>query len=603
MRTKINLLTTNNYESAGNEIVLNAELENAFNYLLSAKGLDQDKVFYESASCTIQEFAAEMKLMDHSIFSLVGYRGTGKTAFVLNALNVNGKECVSINKDNIVLYFSLEKCFMKNCFDEMLDNNLEIVLNALENRALEYKTDKPFFENKSIKLKNLKNDNDGLIVKQSIYKKLYEIKSALIHKIPEIKRMYIVLDNIELKKDYLPEVESVIKIHSYMSDYDSDVYPDRFYVKTIVPMQVKTYRDLMRRGGNYHLLHQAVIKDYHIDLSNLFEHRYETAKKCLLKNEKMTFSLNDLEHAQEILIQLITKYNGKYLKMVLNLQFYDIHRVLEMLKKIVLNHTWVQKNGYCYDKNIFEKNPGFMFTNITCIRAIACGNKTVYSSSMSIIPNILYNTQTEEFGIYILLVMKYFLKRYEAEDLFGNNGIEYGELLNELSMIFIDNDIVQKFKIAIRYMKSEQREILRSSICVKGKEKLYITTRGAELWDMIRSDSVYLELCREDYYREYENILNNSKKSYDLVSSGDQDHIFLDVMKIVIDINIQENELFEVANHNGMREQYFKAFGKKRITYYLMEGISKSIMYSRSGGYDVVKKEKFALEQKINEPR
>ena len=603
MRTKINLLTTNNYESAGNEIVLNAELENAFNYLLSAKGLDQDKVFYESASCTIQEFAAEMKLMDHSIFSLVGYRGTGKTAFVLNALNVNGKECVSINKDNIVLYFSLEKCFMKNCFDEMLDNNLEIVLNALENRALEYKTDKPFFENKSIKLKNLKNDNDGLIVKQSIYKKLYEIKSALIHKIPEIKRMYIVLDNIELKKDYLPEVESVIKIHSYMSDYDSDVYPDRFYVKTIVPMQVKTYRDLMRRGGNYHLLHQAVIKDYHIDLSNLFEHRYETAKKCLLKNEKMTFSLNDLEHAQEILIQLITKYNGKYLKMVLNLQFYDIHRVLEMLKKIVLNHTWVQKNGYCYDKNIFEKNPGFMFTNITCIRAIACGNKTVYSSSMSIIPNILYNTQTEEFGIYILLVMKYFLKRYEAEDLFGNNGIEYGELLNELSMIFIDNDIVQKFKIAIRYMKSEQREILRSSICVKGKEKLYITTRGAELWDMIRSDSVYLELCREDYYREYENTLNNSKKSYDLVSSGDQDHIFLDVMKIVIDINIQENELFEVANHNGMREQYFKALRKKRITYYLMEGISKSIMYSRSGGYDVVKKEKFALEQKINEPR
>ena len=78
MRTKINLLTTNNYESAGNEIVLNAELENAFNYLLSTKGLDQDKVFYESASCTIQEFGDEMKLMDHSIFSLVGYRGTGK---------------------------------------------------------------------------------------------------------------------------------------------------------------------------------------------------------------------------------------------------------------------------------------------------------------------------------------------------------------------------------------------------------------------------------------------------------------------------------------------------------------------------------------------
>ena len=121
--------------------------------------------------------------------------------------------------------------------------------------------------------------------------------------------------------------------------------------------------------------------------------------------------------------------------------------------------------------------------------------------------------------------------------------------------------------------------------CMYGVEigtenKMYITSRGRRLFDMLKEDSVLLEICREDMYREIPILDDNMKSSYDLMMEGKQNILFLDLLDIIKKIFDEEREYFELVYKNKKKDIFVENFGKRPLSLTLLEGVSKSIQYS-----------------------
>ena len=109
---------------------------------------------------------------------------------------------------------------------------------------------------------------------------------------------------------------------------------------------------------------------------------------------------------------------------------------------------------------------------------------------------------------------------------------------------------------------------------------MYITSKGRRLFDMLKEDSVLLEICREDIYREIPILEDNMKSSYDLMMEGKQNILFLDLLDIIKNIFDEERGYFELACKNRKKDMFIEQFGKRPLSLALLEGVSKSIQYS-----------------------
>ena len=70
---------------------------------------------------------------------------------------------------------------------------------------------------------------------------------------------------------------------------------------------------------------------------------------------------------------------------------------------------------------------------------------------------------------------------------------------------------------------------------------------------------------------------------------------------MIEDFKIQEDKIFECAKQRGKVEELEKLFGKRRMTYFLLEGVNKSILYSSSCANEALREHESRVEQLVNE--
>ena len=408
-----------------------------------------------------------------------------------------------------------------------------------------------------------------------------------------------------------PELFSTLykKVYDCMLNYNRKIYNIGYHVKAVYTLTPSKFQLISQEGVRFTIIQ----KDIKMDIQKLFDKRFEFAT-----NQDVTwwtdkgFGEKELKFAYEKLEELNTKFNQKYQKMIRGLSFYDINKALDCYKTIVFNITWVQKDRFQFsdDEEACLWNSGLLFDNITCIRALACKNEQIYQGNTigNIIPNILYSTEDEDYSIYILLVMKYFVRRHNIKDILrGDSGQIFSEFLRMCEDIFGKGKEYTHFEKAVQYMY--ENEILRKNVNTKYNQggnsltlnsRLDISAKGAELWDMLRGDSVLMEICREDYYR-IQNEVNNFEPSYKLISNKKQSDIFEDLLLMIEDFKNQEDKIFYSAKERGKLDEFEKKFGKRRMTYFLLEGVNKSIVYSSSRSNNQLKAHKFEVDRLVNE--
>lgn len=424
-------------------------------------------------------------------------------------------------------------------------------------------------------------------------------------------KLIVIVDDIE-PLPYKVQVELIMQYLRFFECMRNVVNADKFkeyVVNFIISMRPHTYRILKEyRAFQAFFITRVICKKNMLNLAKYFRRKIEFYADNI-SHENME-SWNE---ACRVLDILNNKFNARYSTMIKNLSLWNTRDAIELYKQVLENRVWIQRN--------MEKTSGFtvsednyVFNNITVLRAIACGHYYVYSQRENCcVPNILLNTSDKK--NYSLINM-YIFSLFHAESsnkdwLYGMKYRSYREIVNCFITTFPNmKEIKNDVQVAIKYLF--QKKVLRKSIndtdkieyldsykSLSGDSLLYLSPKGNEIWNMLCSDSVYLELCREDYYRDYNNPKNIKESSYELMQAGKQTLIFYDLLSLLLELLNLEYVYVECSIQNDTIDIFKKNFGNNTMIEYLYMGVTRSIEFSGNSDNDILAERKNLLETKI----
>lgn len=424
-------------------------------------------------------------------------------------------------------------------------------------------------------------------------------------------KLIVIVDDIE-PLPYKVQVELIMQYLRFFECMRNVVNADKFkeyVVNFIISMRPHTYRILKEyRAFQAFFITRVICKKNMLNLAKYFRRKIEFYADNI-SHENME-SWNE---ACRVLDILNNKFNARYSTMIKNLSLWNTRDAIELYKQVLENRVWIQRN--------MEKTSGFtvsednyVFNNITVLRAIACGHYYVYSQRENCcVPNILLNTSDKK--NYSLINM-YIFSLFHAESsnkdwLYGMKYRSYREIVNCFITTFPNmKEIKNDVQVAIKYLF--QKKVLRKSIndtdkieyldsykSLSDDSLLYLSPKGNEIWNMLCSDSVYLELCREDYYRDYNNPKNIKESSYELMQAGKQTLIFYDLLSLLLELLDLEYVHVECSIQNDTIDIFKKNFGNNTMIEYLYMGVTRSIEFSGNSDNDTLAERKYLLETKI----
>lgn len=416
-------------------------------------------------------------------------------------------------------------------------------------------------------------------------------------------RLVIVLDDIETLSEQQQHEVIEEYLHFYGCMNNTDV-PEKLDYRinmliSVRPHTLRLYRhkDLVEKYRGleaFSLATNTVLKKNAIDLSLFFKKRFDyyTSKSSAIIGNKETW-----EECYDNLMLLNDAFEGKYKTMIVNLCFFNVRAALAIYSKILSNRFWIQGNR---TKEIFftVNTKQYNFNNINVIRAIGCGNSAVFTGSNdSVIPNIFKTTEKEDYSIFCLLVMRFFIRKIANEDdsidvTYGENAMELGEILQQWTCT-VGEERKNQLHIALEYLfeikvlrksieDTEDIETLDKLESLNDDSKLYISPRGYELMAMLSRDSVYFEMLRECAWREYNGRekIYSRQSSYELLIQKKQDIIFLDLLEYIDFLREQEENVFFDPSENINLDEYRNAFGLTMMVTHLLTGVERSLIYS-----------------------
>lgn len=526
--------------------------------------------------------------------SLIYYRGKagiGKTTLLKRLLQITDNT-VRIDEDNHMLYLSVDfrgqiaerdvEKFWINCivgFCSELEEKYEFdsKFYSVEEHLKFYEFVKrnanPLLGNvKAVELVGLSElDGKLLRLRRAEECKPYEYYSIrlmyyIAHNFVPINRICIVVDNIEALTDESSSraVKAALAFFSELLNVKNNVNEKKLILKLLISVRRTTYETLMRYD-NIRAYQPYVYEDKVkvIDIA-----AYVLAKKDILEVPQEEIGLWD--EAYQIIAALIHRFSRKYANLITNLCNGDFQMMKKCYKKILTNQVWLLNNDRKHDF-LSMSNTDSLFNNISVIRSIGCGNNGVYRGiKCNVLPNVLLNDEFHDDSVMSLLILGYFVRKGKI--------IEQEKIRDINKNIFCDsqgiNDSINR--VITYYYKHGILETFNDD----GIEKIVVTPRGSEIWNMFVTDSVLLEMYREDYYFDSESDKSNYTSSFSMMGTVGQVEIFFQLFMFIEVLLREEKKIHQMVRENNMLEEYYSCFGRKLMTKRLLEGVIKSVQYS-----------------------
>lgn len=415
------------------------------------------------------------------------------------------------------------------------------------------------------------------------------LKFLIAQKYDKYERFIIILDDIES----LPYEFQQDLIRLYLSFFDcmaNTEYPNEneYNVNMLICLRPHTLRLFNNRKlETYPISGEPITKDNAIDLAEMFEKRFkyytEKSPKVIGNRETWNECYNALEDMNKM-------FSGQYKKMIINLCFMNIREALSYYSKVFANRLWIQKNKEIYSQFSVEL-PDYLFNNITIIRAISCNESPVYFNEPdNILPCLFLNTKDKDYSIHCLMIVSLFYNKCVKGEPYGIDAIRKSEVIKDLKDVF-EPEVVEVFEECICYLF--EKRILRKSIrdkddyksldrrdSLKDSSKLYLSSRGAEMWRMLSQDSVSLELFREEVYRDYAKYNFSSLSSFELMKKTRQEEIFEDLLNYIEDLYYKEDDICNKIVNGKKHEVYENMFDSEMMVSHLLTGVENSLRYS-----------------------
>lgn len=556
---------------------------------------------------------------------LIGYNGMGKSTILKNYINVQSSDQLFISEKEVL--FSK---FDWN-YNHLKQNaySLSHIIHNINSRLCIHYNITFKNEEESFFYFLMKKDPDLVSIDCSFSNSLSEIKDKYteiyeIRKLQFLLQNYksrqftIVIDNIEcLNPDTRYRfLSKLVECFCLLTET-----PSKTIIKMLFTFRPSTLYEAQQYGcfGNKKI--DLYIKQQ--DTINL-----EKFFSLKLKNyNKSNDSFESWSKCLPLFIKVSQKYNRKYDHIIKKLCNYSVPASMRLYGNILSNARWMHDIGSNFYENEQEHfNIDDIFVNnITVIRAIACledemfVSKTPSSeytlqnsfrshiSARNTMPicNLLYSTQTTDYSILVLYIIKFFYHYCKKDNFYGSTYLKCWDIVKVFSEIFYGLDkITENIFVCISYLFD--MKILDKSIKTKqGEEsglnsesRLYLTPKGEIMWEMLSWDSVLLEIFREDYYRDYSpGGSNNSLCSYVLMNAGKQCEIFNDLINMISDLLKTEKIYRQQAKNNDTITSLKENLGQSCVCSQLFEGLKQSLSYS--GLIKKVNEDFYLLEKEI----
>lgn len=419
-----------------------------------------------------------------------------------------------------------------------------------------------------------------------------KLKFYMSNELINCKRIILILDDIE-PLSYECQHTLILmysRLLTCLQNLPIEVSCKEFTSNLIIAMRPHTYRLVKELRDVKAFPHDPpVYKMNNISFSAYFEKRFNYYVQYVLKDKDKSRSW---EEPYKILSLLVTKFEARYAELVKNIAIWNIRDMIGLFTTIMTNRAWIQKD---MEKKYYFQIAGenYVFNNITVLRAIACGNQYVYrSNDNSIIPNLLKNTLDKDYSLLNLNIIRCFIANTSSKSVYGEDSLSIGDIIHDFNAALpgytnLSEDLITCIKYlfitkVLRKSINDYDEIdtLDNPETLTEQSLLYLSPRGNELWTMLGSDSVYMELCREDYYRDSSNNSYTFLSSYELMKNNQQEEIFIDLYSL-LDIFVSDEEklvTYAIDNHSVVH--YVHLFGSTSVCRQLLNGIHKSTSFS-----------------------
>lgn len=367
------------------------------------------------------------------------------------------------------------------------------------------------------------------------------------------------------------------------------------------------------------------------------EHKYINAYGNFLQNENSRIIKNQIPDVREILLsrfddvfsktekpgnpgtwlvakrafyEIIASLDDNIIKTVTEICHLNIRAIIDCLHMILSNRVWCQ-NYSEYSEYPTVKTNDYRFDIVNVIRTLACGENSVYTGKNDLqfnqqnvsnvlsrprfddsdvfIPNILVDPETKECDILPVMIIQY-LEGYFSSQTSTPPQTEFisRKMLCD-NFITVFGGYISRDKIdrTIDYLFSNR--IIRKSIISKDtditinslleEDYIYLTLKGSRLLTMFESDSVLLEIYREDIKRNYDREKLIYKSSFELISEDNRKALFEDLIKLIEEIYYNEDTYQVHIIDNEAVAFYEPTFP---ISNRLLYGVEKSLYRSQN---------------------
>lgn len=605
------------------KINLYNKYEKQFDYFFNSDAIREN--MKEINQFHIPDTDAEKKLKDLLVAPMdylavfIGYKGMGKTTDIKHTYQISNSAILLDSNHNTIFFPIFCKSFVTNALTidfimEDLTKRISSVCETLEDSCPQLRNEfytpegqKNFllFTKRTnpkdlcdIRCDELKEDGkklQSLLEKSPFVYYVTKLKYYLVSNKCKFKRLLFIVDDIEsvLFSDIKILLLQYFKFFICAKNFPdtNEIDTNCIYINMLISLRPDTYHMILEDETlSSYKISKVLSKTRNVDLTKYFERKY-----TLLSNDIKRKEEHKWDEAYSIIRTFSEKFDKKYAKLIKRLSYMNIANSLDIYKKVFNNSVWIveKKKGEEFE---------YVFNNITVLRAISCGNNLVYfDDDENIIPNIIQCDITGDnsnilLGIYILV---YFINRHAEYRDYGQYALSTDKIITDFGHIF-GKDIEKHVIEVINYFC--KRGVLFHGINHGGNNALYLSSKGQEIWDMFSTDSVLMELYREDLPREFKENSNYSwLSSYDLTKNYNQVGIFIDLYIILEELLIEEKKMFRVATTNHATQKYFSMFGNTSLIDYLKSGIQKSIEYSGNSGVPCLIKANELLNTHINE--
>ena len=438
----------------------------------------------------------------------------------------------------------------------------------------------------------------------------YAVKNTPNYK---IKRLIFIVDDVEtIAQEKLGHiVNTYFKIYACMHNVENGPsikllfslrpHSFRFLKKTIKHQHITSY------GDPFEVARYRIIKNQIPSIKKIFKCRFENAKK----NTPKPGNPDTWKSAQEAFYSIINDFDNNSLDAICDICHLNIRAITDSFQMILSNRLWCQNNKPAESAFTVSVNE-YKFDVVRTIRTLACGENPVYTGNTELqfnpgalpdlqdrpsfddskvfIPNILANVQTGKCDVFPALIMQY-LDSYSSSTPFTPQDTEFiarKTLFDNLSNIFSSIVKPETINQTIDYLF--ENRVIRKSIISNDSDKslnqlleedsLYLTLKGTRLLSMFETDSVLLEIYREDILREYP-IDKYYMSSLDLVLSDNKNGrywLFEDLIKLCEEVFYNEDR-YQTCVFEKSFLFYPESFA---ITTKLLRGIQNSINRAQS---------------------